>query len=469
MSASQVSPDRFTSQSSKLIGFYVTLLRRSLEHFFPDAVLEHVADRTRIDLEQRIPRPNHQLRDDPDGLGVLIDWFHNIYSFLPASPTPFLPAERLLIEAAVRLLDRRYLSLFDPDAMLRDEMFAYQVEDLIIAEQLATPDSIRIPAALEALRAAALSTYENRHLSSGVLLLGTPHDPAEPDRANPPGAPRYNIRLSAIKSFHRLCDGVRTVFLVDRHGDLVRVVDVAHWADAVQAGSRCSGRLCPRAYASHARATLDGDHVLLLLTPAQEIKVFARGEMAYAYSDARWRLLDIPTKYQSWVQALGKTEPPDLAHRLFQAALNLSEDRHGALLVVLRDPDSSLDLLVTRGDQILGEQAMDDPGDPDNLSPRVAKRTLHHVARGRRVQDLEMSVMEALAGVDGALVADTRGRLLSFGAILRLGSESIRSPRAVEGARTTAAIAASYHGPVLKVSEDGFLTMFLSGRRVWEL
>jgi hypothetical protein len=45
----------------------------------------------------------------------------------------------------------------------------------------------------------------------------------------------------------------------------------------------------------------------------------------------------------------------------------------------------------------------------------------------------------------------------------------MKIPRAVEGARTLAALAASYHGPVLKVSEDGFLTMYLGGRRVWEM
>jgi hypothetical protein len=41
--------------------------------------------------------------------------------------------------------------------------------------------------------------------------------------------------------------------------------------------------------------------------------------------------------------------------------------------------------------------------------------------------------------------------------------------RAVQGARTLAGLAASLHGPVIKVSEDGYLTMFLKGRRVWEL
>ena len=52
---------------------------------------------------------------------------------------------------------------------------------------------------------------------------------------------------------------------------------------------------------------------------------------------------------------------------------------------------------------------------------------------------------------------------------LRLATENVLAARAVEGARTTAALAASYHGPVLKVSEDGYMTMFLKGRRVWEL
>ncbi|MHC5538487.1 hypothetical protein ACYOEI_09680, partial [Singulisphaera rosea] len=64
---------------------------------------------------------------------------------------------------------------------------------------------------------------------------------------------------------------------------------------------------------------------------------------------------------------------------------------------------------------------------------------------------------------------DLDGRLLTFGAILRIDPEALKIARAIEGARTLAAIAASYHGPVLKVSEDGSLTMYLGGRRLWEL
>ena len=42
--------------------------------------------------------------DEPDGIGVTIEWLRSRYLFRPGSPTPFLPAERKLIDRAKRLL-----------------------------------------------------------------------------------------------------------------------------------------------------------------------------------------------------------------------------------------------------------------------------------------------------------------------------------------------------------------------------
>jgi hypothetical protein len=208
---------------------------------------------------------------------------------------------------------------------------------------------------------------------------------------------------------------------------------------------------------------------VLVLSPSQEIKVFAGGTLLFSFSDARWRLMDIPAKYEAWCRAVEPSCQTGLARKIFQAALNLGEERKGGLFVVLRDPAKSLPVLVAPGDRMDQEAPEDDPEDPENLSPKLAKRSLHHLVRGQSLFDLDDSVVEAIAGIDGAVVSDPKGRLLSFGAILRLAHENVLAPRAVEGARTTAALAASFHGPVMKVSEDGYLTMFLGGRRVWEL
>jgi hypothetical protein len=358
--------------------------------------------------------------------------------------------------------------MFDPKVGPRSETFHAAIEDSIVTEFIDPPGAFRIPAAIEALRVAALSTYENRRVSTGALLLGTPEDPAMPGWINPEGAPRYNIRLTAIKGFHRLCDGVKTVYLVDRQGDLARAVDINRWADRVH-GDGPPDSPCPRPYGGHARATRAGRHVCLVLTPSQEIKVFAGGHLTFTFADARWRLLDIPTKFAIWCRAVGESRDGDLAGLIFQAVLNLAEARKGALFVVIRDPSTSIAQLIAPADRIVEDVVEDDPQDPDNLSPRLAKRSLHHVVRDQGLFDLDPAVVESLAGIDGAVVADRDGRLLTFGAILRIDPEALRVARAVEGARTLAALSASFHGPTLKVSEDGLITMFLGGRRVWDL
>jgi hypothetical protein len=460
--------ERPSGSISRIVGVYQLVLRRTLEHFFPDAQLDLAGDRSIIDWDGSADRTYYMLHDDPDGLGVEIEWLGTRLSFQPGNPVPLLAAERRMVEVIVEAIDMRFRGLFNQALSHRFDRFQYQTEDLIVADYLDTVSAHRIPAVLEALRVAALSTYENRRVSTGALLLGTEHDPAAPGYRNMEGAPSFTARLTAIKGFHRLCDGVRTVFLVDRQGDLARLIDIERWAEATQ-GSEPLLHPCPRSYLSHAKATLSGGHVCLVLTPSQEIKVFAGGALMFSYSDARWRLLDIPSKFAAWCAAVGQSGWCGLASSIFHAALNLCESRIGALFVVLRDPEHAVPALIAPPDQIAAEVAADDPQDPENLSPKRAKRALHHVVRGMRLADLEPSVLEAIAALDGAVVTDQEGRLITFGAILRIAPESLELGRAVQGARTLAGVAASLHGPVLKVSEDGYLTMFLKGRRVWEL
>ncbi len=460
--------ERSAPPISRIVGAYQIVLRRTLEHFFPDAHLEVLGDRSIIDWDGSPDETYYRITDDPDRTSVEIEWLGTRLLFQPGNPTPLLPSERRMVEVVVAAIDLRFRGLFSQEIAHRIERFNYQTEDLIVADFLDTISPYRIPAALEALRVAALSTYENRRLSMGALLLGTSTDPANPTFKNFDGAPSFNARLTAIKGFHRLCDGVRTVFMVDCQGELTRLIDVRRWADTTQ-GAEPLDHPCPHAYVSHAKATRSGGHVCLVLTPAQEIKVFARGTLMFSFSDARWRLLDIPSKFAVWCEAIGNSGWSNLARAVFDAALNLSESRLGALFVVLRDPDHSIPELISPPDLIPAEVVSDDPEDPDNLSPKRAKRSLHHVVRGLTLADLEPSVLEAIACLDGAVVTDLDGRLLTFGAILRIAPETLQYGRAIQGARTLAALAASQHGPVLKVSEDGYLTMFFKGRRLWEL
>jgi hypothetical protein len=182
----------------------------------------------------------------------------------------------------------------------------------------------------------------------------------------------------------------------------------------------------------------------------------------FTFRGAGWHLLDLKAKYDLWSNAVGNDA---LALRLFQTALDLADAREGALFVVVRDPAAAVPQLVAPADRL------ETPATPsiDGASASPSRRDLLHLLAGRSVPDLDPSVLSALASIDGATVTDQEGRLLAAGAILRHpATEDYEHGGIIEGARTTAALAASRFGPVLKVSEDGLITFF-DGQRVWDI
>jgi hypothetical protein len=114
--------------------------------------------------------------------------------------------------------------MFDLAMANRLELAAHMPEDLVIAEHLRPSAPGRILDALEALRVAGLSTYENRRVSTGVLLLGEEDGAGASGRGDGPRTMRFDVRLTAIRSFLRLCDGLHTLFLVDGSGGLAGLV-----------------------------------------------------------------------------------------------------------------------------------------------------------------------------------------------------------------------------------------------------
>ena len=440
---------------------YDSFLQRALRRFFERATLEAEA----------VPSPSSDGRlaieptSDPGAL--VVRWFGNRYVLRVPRQRPFTENEVRFARAIGTVLSARFHAILQPQAIVeRGGLFRGAIEDRYVGaffdpspySAAVDPGVDRIAEVIEILRVAALSTYENQPISTGVLLLGTDHDPVGEEGTASPG-PQYTGALTSIKSFFRLADGVRTAFLVARDGRLVDIVDVERWANQASAGAALAVP-CAEAYAAHARATLNGGHVGVVLSPQREIKVFAGGEQVFAFRNADWHLLDLTAKYQMWETAVGSGT---LARRLFQTALDLSDDRAGALFVVLRRPLETLSELVAQDDR-LDMEPVGATADVDTPS----RRHLLHVLAGRTVTDLDASVLAALATLDGAMVCDRHGQLLAAGAILRHPPAASDNGGVAEGARTTAAMAASRFGPVLKVSEDGLITCF-DGGRIWDI
>ncbi len=216
----------------------------------------------------------------------------------------------------------------------------------------------------------------------------------------------------------------------------------------------------PAAYQAHARATLRGGHVCVVLSPSHEIKVFAEGAQVFTFRHANWHLLDLQAKYR----AVGRSRRPALAgERLFQTALDLANARQGALFVVVREPAQAIDALCrwpTAWTSARPARPRAGARADAARSARPAHRPRHHRSRAERA---------CRARQPGWRDRHRRDRRVD-----RRRSDSPHAGDApqddviVEGARTTAALGASRFGPVLKVSEDGAMT-FYDGVRVWDL
>ena len=436
---------------------YDSLLQAALRQFFSRATFEtepipSLSSDGRLAIEPT---------NDPSVL--TIRWFGSRHVLHVPARRPFTPHEVRLARAIGSVLGLRYRAIFDPKQMLeRTELFRGAIEDRYISAFLdpdkptepVKPRSDLVATAIEVLRVAALSSYENRAISSGLLVLDADVDPRRPAPQPSPYAYHYTHALTGVKSFYRLCDGLETLFLVNRHGLVLDIIEVGRYAT-----KGTLDVLCPVAYRAHALATSGNDAICIVLSPSHEIKVFAHGTQIFSFRNARWHLLDVQAKYDMWEGAVGDRS---LAKRLFQTALNLADARQGALFVVLRDPAVALPLLVALGDQL--DEIRGQTGD----APMRAR--LLHMLKGRTATGLEPAVLAGLARTDGATVMDRAGRLLAIGAIL-LHSEppEPHSTIAVEGARTTAAMAAGRFGAVLKVSEDGLITFYDQQERIWDI
>jgi hypothetical protein len=442
---------------------YDNLLQSALRQFFGRATFEtepipSLSSDGRLAIEPT---------NDPSVLSIR--WFGSRHVLHVPARRPFTPHEVRLAKAIGSVLALRYRAIFDPRQMLeRGDLFRGAIEDRYVSAFLnaqeqsdsALARADLVATALEILRVAALSSYENKAISSGVLLVD--EDAREPISATPSAGHtyKYSPALTGIKSFYRLSDGLDTLFLVNREGTVLDIVEVGRY---IKSAHRVDPVLldvpCPTQYRPHAMATSNNRNICIVLSPSHEIKVFGQGVELFSFRNARWHLLDMQAKYEMWERAV---ENEALASRLFQTALDLADARQGALFVVLRDPTTSLPLLVAPGDRLDAPR-----GKPGDLPDRVQ---LLHMLRGRSAVSLDPAVLAGMAKTDGATVMDGTGRLLAVGAIL-MHSEPLEphSTLAVEGARTTAAMAAGRYASVLKVSEDGLITFYDRQEKIWDI
>jgi hypothetical protein len=283
VSESRLAGARMPETLEFVHALYRDFFVRGVRYFFPDARLHENGAAAEVAASLNF----FSLTD-----GTLhLDWLGTQYH-LVSQDNVFSEDELRLLGAIGGVLSARYRGIFSPGSSpYASHLFEGLAEDRYVSafldhypyfdgDGLPTERDV-VADAIRVLRHSSLITYENRRISTGVILVGAADDPFHLIPELPAGAQPYTSALVSIKSFHRLSDGLNTVFLVDRKGMLLDLVDIEQFAQA------CCGAVLPAPsaarYRAHSLATLNGGHLCLVLTPNGEIKVFGGGVQIFHF------------------------------------------------------------------------------------------------------------------------------------------------------------------------------------------
>jgi hypothetical protein len=182
-------------------------------------------------------------------------------------------------------------------------------------------------------------------------------------------------------------------------------------------------------------------------SPAGDVRVMLPNGTTFLNSQGRWQY----TRFESVIPILTRHLSEEMAVAVLRAALDLSFERHGALLCIVGDPDL-LPAMI-----------------PDFNEPKT-NRVLRQSVRGLSLLSWhQREVMVSAAGTDGAVVLDASGIVYDAGCIIadpaieRVHKLGFERPHRGSGARETAAWNASLYGLSVKVSADGPIQFFLNG------
>lgn len=344
------------------------------------------------------------------------------YAFLISRSQGFEPREKMVMEAFITHLAPLQVAL---QPYLAKRLRKTQM-DLVIADAIATTahnrPTMEIAAFLfEVLEQWAQETYEGHRISAafGIESVASP--------AKDVSTMQNYLRLQPAKV---VGDGCSTLVVLGTDGRVLR-------HEYLGPPGQSTKVFAPFAFAPMA-AWATENRVAIALNRGGEILVFAQGRIIFARRRGQW----IHFSHQSAVSQMATNGPrgfaADLRLAAYLSALDISFSRAGGGIG-----------LVRRGESVVGTglpvQARDE------LSGRRTEKTkaLRTLLGASRYQDLPRPFRQELGAIDGAVVIQHDGAIITAGAVLAVSVSSD------EGARKTAAKTLGKYGLGMKISSDG--------------
>lgn len=291
------------------------------------------------------------------------------------------------------------------------------------------------------LKVLAQQSYETKPITYGVLVL-----PRSETKQNIAMFPRDIV---GQKRYQALTDGYKTALVLDRTGKVVRLTSLQQIGEVGE-------HFRPVWLDPLADTARNREAVGIALTRTGAILVAWQGNLLLSYRLGKWVLWYHSENVEIIREGLTRRgrQPRDmgrLAAKLYRCALDLSFRRTGGLFVTLRSR-SNLKKLVRKPEQLSGARRT------------IGDRALGEWLETNTMVGIDREALTDLAALDGAVVCNRGGALLSYGAVLLL--PKARGLGKIEGSRSRAAHSASFFGLSIKISSDGGIDVIESGEKL---
>jgi hypothetical protein len=283
--------------------------------------------------------------------------------------------------------------------------------------------------AIDVLTRWGLGLYEGSPVSAGIGFR--------------PGQSKSGLTLQDLAAENLsqvLSNGFDTLLTFNLKGDYSGIDSLA----APEAASP----FAPFRYGAIAEWTKSGS-VALVLNRLGEILAFSDGRLLFARRSGVWHFL----AHEPIIQRMKVPRNPEVRTAVYESALDASFARSGACIGVVSQAN-------------LGQWKSVATARADDLSPATSTKAmaLREIIQREPFHRLDRRVRQELLALDGAMLLDPNGQVLSAGTILH-----VPGGKGSGGGRQAAAIAASQLGLGIKVSQDGRITGYRGGSTVFAL
>ncbi len=202
------------------------------------------------------------------------------------------------------------------------------------------------------------------------------------------------------------------------------------------------------------QSVLEKNDMAFVATSSGDILILLGTGIVFNKTQGKWRYLN----YSHFHQILADFVEEKVINSIISMVLNLSFERKGALIVILK-VKQNLKFLVS-----------------DYARDIQANQYLRKALKGLDVSNRsEKQIITAASTIDGAIIFDQLGKVLDVACMIgkvndeQMKKLNIADQKVFPGSRTNAAWKSSLFGIAIKISSDGEISVFSEGKILWEI